>query len=491
MSEPSSYPHFRDFYDDKSRSDVVLCFGDERIFAHKLILAGASELFHTAFKSSFPIANQGEYEITGYSPELVHAMINHIYGFSFDRDYLSTSPNAEQMLDFRLSVLLIANEYQVKSLTAAVSSSIVSHLESQSSSGFYHDWSKNKKTGFLRTIQKVTELFVNSKLADTSCLDGIVKALSKHSFWFYEENIQLSKMMEAVEPMFACWIRFTLRAERDMYKECRCGSSPRHEGCSQKASPKLPPAFNFPQQTQKMATDQGETNKFAIHAACRDGQINLAESLLNANPKLAKLRDDDDRLPIHWAASYSRLPIVEILSDRKDFDPDVQDGAGWTPLMIASSLKDSSASETLTTLLLSKSADPTLTTNTGATALHFAASKTNLDTAKKLIEHKASARVKDKRGQLPLHRAAAVGNVPMVKLLLANRSPVNATDGDGCTALHHAVAEGHGDAAVVLLKAGAETDKKDSTGALALDLAPDAKVRDYIVRAADEEGITL
>ncbi|KAI4765160.1 putative proteasome regulatory particle subunit [Aureobasidium sp. EXF-3400] len=253
-----------------------------------------------------------------------------------------------------------------------------------------------------------------------------------------------------------------------------------------------------------MATDQGETNKFAIHAACRDGQnpslpehianaapVNLAESLLNANPKLAKLRDDDDRLPIHWAASYNRLPIVEILSDRKDFDPDVQDGAGWTPLMIASSLKDTATSEPLINLLLAKNADPTLTTSTGATALHFAASKSNLDTAKKLLEYKASARVKDKRGQLPLHRAAAVGNVPMIKLLLANRSPVNATDADGCTALHHAVAEGHGDAAVVLLKAGAETDKKDSTGALALDLAPDAKVRDYITRAAEEEGITL
>ncbi|KAI4842382.1 putative proteasome regulatory particle subunit [Aureobasidium sp. EXF-8845] len=238
-----------------------------------------------------------------------------------------------------------------------------------------------------------------------------------------------------------------------------------------------------------MTTDQGETNKFAIHAACRDGQINLAESLLNANPKLAKLRDDDDRLPIHWAASYNRLPIVEILCDRKDFDPD--DGAGWTPLMIASSLKDTSSSDPLIDLLLAKNADPTLTTSTGATALHFAASKSNLDTAKKLLEHKASARVKDKRGQLPLHRAAAVGNVPMVKLLLQSRSPVNASDGDGCTALHHAIAEGHGDAAVVLLKAGAETDKKDGNGALALDLAPDAKVRDYIKRAAEEEGIPL
>lgn len=76
-------------------------------------------------------------------------------------------------------------------------------------------------------------------------------------------------------------------------------------------------------------------------------------------------------------------------------------------------------------------------TNSGTTALHLAASKANLDTVKKLLAHKASTRVKDKRGQLPLHRAAAVGNVPIVKLLLDNRSPINATDIDGCTALHH------------------------------------------------------
>ncbi|CAD0042967.1 unnamed protein product, partial [Aureobasidium pullulans] len=219
-----------------------------------------------------------------------------------------------------------------------------------------------------------------------------------------------------------------------------------------------------------------------------------------ANPKLAKLRDDDDRLPIHWATSYNRLPIVEILSERKDFDPDVQvrdpivlptfpkgregtrsdkthikDGAGWTPLMIASSLKEADPSST------SSSPNPPTPPSL----------KIEPRYSQKLIANKASARVKDKRGQLPLHRAAAVGSVPMVKLLLENRSPVNGSDGDGCTALHHAVAEGHGDTAVVLLKAGAETDKRDNSGALALDLAPDAKVRSYITRAAEEEGIAL
>ena len=40
-----------------------------------------------------------------------------------------------------------------------------------------------------------------------------------------------------------------------------------------------------------------------------------------------------------------------------------------------------------------------------------------------------------------------------------------------------AISEGHGDTAVVLLKAGAETDKRDVDGNLAIDLAPDRKVR--------------
>lgn len=40
-----------------------------------------------------------------------------------------------------------------------------------------------------------------------------------------------------------------------------------------------------------------------------------------------------------------------------------------------------------------------------------------------------------------------------------------------------AISEGHGDTAVVLLKAGCETDKRDVDGNLAIDLAPDRKVR--------------
>ncbi|KAL4774974.1 ankyrin repeat-containing domain protein [Aspergillus nidulans var. acristatus] len=232
-------------------------------------------------------------------------------------------------------------------------------------------------------------------------------------------------------------------------------------------------------------------SKFPLHEAAREGKLSLAESLLNANPKLATAKDDDDRLPIHWAVAYNHLPIVELLVSTKDFDPDVEDGSCWTPLMIAASLKNAEG-DPIIELLLRKGADVNVKSITGQNALHFATSKANISTVRTLLENKCSARVKDKRGQLALHRAAAIGSTPIIQVLLKEgRSPVNATDNDGLTALHHAISEGHGDAALTLLKAGAEADKKDANGTLAIDMAPDKKVRNYILQAAEREGIEL
>ncbi|RHZ46084.1 ankyrin repeat domain-containing protein [Aspergillus thermomutatus] len=237
--------------------------------------------------------------------------------------------------------------------------------------------------------------------------------------------------------------------------------------------------------------EPNQETKFPLHEAAREGKTPTAESLLNANPKLATVKDEDERLPIHWAVAFNHLPIVELLVAQKNFDPDVEDGSGWTPLMIAASLKNAEG-DPIIDLLLRKGADVNVKSVSGQNALHFATSKGNLSTVRTLLTNKCSARVKDRRGQLPLHRAAAIGSIPIIKLLLEEgKSPVNATDIDGLTALHHAISEGHGDAAITLLKAGAEADKKDSDGRLAIDMAPDAKVKKYIVQTAEREGIEL
>lgn len=92
---------------------------------------------------------------------------------------------------------------------------------------------------------------------------------------------------------------------------------------------------------------------------------------------MSRLKDDDGRLPLHWAASSNQHAIVLMLAQQKDFDPDVEvskildylvhvrisqfrlliaskDDSGWTPLMIAASVKDGDA---IVELLLSRGAD--------------------------------------------------------------------------------------------------------------------------------------
>ncbi|TFB06350.1 hypothetical protein CCMA1212_002330, partial [Trichoderma ghanense] len=227
----------------------------------------------------------------------------------------------------------------------------------------------------------------------------------------------------------------------------------------------------------------------------------IAEGLLKTDPKLSKRKDDDGRYAIHWAASSNSHEIVLLLANQASFDPDIQDDSGWTPLMIAASVPNS---EPILNLLLQRGADVNIKNNSGQliplkrlthlkSALHFVASKKNLDVARLLLAATppASTRVRDRRGQYPIHRAAAVGSVPMVTLLLRNRSPLNVADSEGFTPLHHAVAEGHGDTAVALLKEEADFTLKTNEGELAIDLAPDKEVRQFIIQGAEREGISL
>ncbi|KAJ3470418.1 hypothetical protein MRS44_000517 [Fusarium solani] len=232
-------------------------------------------------------------------------------------------------------------------------------------------------------------------------------------------------------------------------------------------------------------------DKFPLHTAAREGQVSVAEGLLKSDPKLSQRKDDDGRYPIHWAASSNNLDIVQLLANQRSFDADVQDESGWSPLMISASVPES---EAVVKLLIAKDADVNLKNAGGQTALHFVASKKNLDIARILIDNSASTRFRDRRGQYPIHRAAA---------------PLNPTDNEGYTPLHHAVAEGHGtqtitqpllstpadssqgDTAVALLKEGADFTIKNSAEELALDLAPDKEVRNYILQGAEREGIEL
>lgn len=233
--------------------------------------------------------------------------------------------------------------------------------------------------------------------------------------------------------------------------------------------------------------DSDSTNKFAIHEAVREGKLLLVNHLVDEDGKLLFLKDDDGRIPLHWACSGNNLEMVEILvrerAGVKPYDMDeLEDASGWTPIHIAASV----GNPQILDLLMKASAetpDIDLVTGQGTTALYLAISKNHYDVVRKLVDdYKCLCRVKDKKGLSPLHRAASIGSQPIVKLLVEKgKVNVNAKDGQGWTSLHHALAEGHGDTAVLLVQLGADPELANDDGEKPVQVAVDEKVARFFV----------
>ncbi|THZ95907.1 hypothetical protein D6C82_07394 [Aureobasidium pullulans] len=207
MFAPHPYPFYKQLYNDKGRSDVILRFGDQRVLAHRLILAGASELFHTAFKSKFPVATNAEYNIEEFAPATAHAMIKHIYGFKYDEDHLASKPNVDQKLDFWIDVLLIANEYRIPSLTAVATSSVLKFFRDFRLDFGPRHWVTTKKDTFRRAIKRFVELENNVTLSDGSCQDGVVALLGEYSLSDLVDELHMDKILEPIEPFSARLVR--------------------------------------------------------------------------------------------------------------------------------------------------------------------------------------------------------------------------------------------------------------------------------------------
>jgi len=170
-------------------------------------------------------------------------------------------------------------------------------------------------------------------------------------------------------------------------------------------------------------------------------------------------------------------------------DVNLQDGARWTPLMIAVS---AGKEDIVDRLLEIPETDVTIQNRNGATALHYAASKNRIHSSKSLLAKSiAPLRMKDTQGSLPIHRAASIGSTTLVNLYMfpsstqKSASPINASDRFGMTPLHHACAEGHVETALLLVELGADTDRIDREGNTPLQCAPDDKTKDVLRRAFD------
>jgi hypothetical protein len=105
--------HLQHLYHNTTGSDVALSFDHYKVPAHKPWLSKGSHLFKVAFQSGFTVATAAEYKIEGYAPEVVFAMIKHLYCLP----YLGPHSSSYDKLNLLVGVYQIANEYQIETLT--------------------------------------------------------------------------------------------------------------------------------------------------------------------------------------------------------------------------------------------------------------------------------------------------------------------------------------------------------------------------------------
>ena len=96
--------------------------------------------------------------------------------------------------------------------------------------------------------------------------------------------------------------------------------------------------------------------------------------------------------------------------------------------------------------------------DTGATALHTAASGGYNDIVQLLLTKGASIEATDKYYYTPLHYAAQFGHTSTVELLLTNGASIEVTDYMGSAPLHHAAQFGHTNTMELLLSEGASIE---------------------------------
>ncbi|XP_052772153.1 poly [ADP-ribose] polymerase tankyrase-1-like isoform X2 [Mya arenaria] len=271
---------------------------------------------------------------------------------------------------------------------------------------------------------------------------------------------------------------------------------------------------------QKMLKDDpvpqvGTDIDLQLLEAAKAGDMEVVRKLIAAHPHAVNCRDLDGRhsTPLHFAAGYNRVAVVEYLLQH-GADVHAKDKGGLVPLHNACSYGHYEVTE----LLIKHGACVNVADLWKFTPLHEAAAKGKFEICKLLLKHGADVNkknrdgntpldlVKDgdqdvadllrgdaalleaaKKGNLarvqklatpenincrdtqgrnstPLHLAAGYNNVEVAEFLLENGADVNVQDKGGLIPLHNASSYGHIDIAALLIKYNTSVNAVDRWG---------------------------
>ena len=155
-------------------------------------------------------------------------------------------------------------------------------------------------------------------------------------------------------------------------------------------------------------------------AALAGEHFQIAKILRDNGAGPPNLRGYSGMSPLHSAAYYGDLQIVQVLLEHKA-DVDAEDDSGQTPLLNLSRNRGGgrrmSQLHQVSRLLLEHGADVNARSHNLSTPLHTAAENGRVEVVRVLLEHGASVGAEDEKGKTPFQLASSRGHSGIMELL--------------------------------------------------------------------------
>ena len=149
-----------------------------------------------------------------------------------------------------------------------------------------------------------------------------------------------------------------------------------------------------------------------IFMAVREGDLEKINRLIRLDPRVANARSVNRTRPMHWAAAYGNIEIIQLLLEH-GADVSASTVKGATPLMMAAAGGHIEAVR----ILGVRDADVNTATRKGWTALHFGAFNGSLSVVQFLLDLGAEVNSRTRDGKTPLVLALEREHGDIVRLI--------------------------------------------------------------------------
>ncbi|XP_059087785.1 ankyrin repeat domain-containing protein 50-like isoform X2 [Tigriopus californicus] len=214
------------------------------------------------------------------------------------------------------------------------------------------------------------------------------------------------------------------------------------------------------------------TGKSALHYCAENENIKCVEQILEAEPDLLHLQDEEGYTPLHLSViSGNKLVLKYLIS--KGANVNALDNENHSSIHWATVCGELEALD----ILIGAGANPSNPDIHGAYPIHYAAQmcgsvndlgadeRAGLSVLKRLIHYGVPVDVKDRDGREPLMWAASAGSTDAILSLVNAQAKVSSVDKDGLSSLHCAASRGHLDCLETLITlCGVEVDIEDHNG---------------------------